>query len=219
LGFQFNHPAAGAMAARALYAPCGVVMAQPEFGLCGEYCNGRKANRCQVQCTVHKVVLERRRTIDFPAAISWFTASPIEEQLCVEITPVGSETKGQQTEARETRWGQRLGEASWSPSDESARLNFDINTSTELVVRVLGLHGIWQCQAEPDASAMLGEAQFRPSPGLVWLPLVLDGRVSGQASITVRLKVEGESENLNSLRFDPWQPVIRDDEKKAVISV
>mmetsp|Transcript_70373 Transcript_70373/g.139588 ORF Transcript_70373/g.139588 Transcript_70373/m.139588 type:complete len:196 (-) Transcript_70373:187-774(-) len=193
------------MAALSAYGPCGIVMAPRESGFCGDSCTVLRTgntSRCRVQCTVHKVVLERRRNQDLPAAISWFVASPIEEQLYVEITPVGAEAKGLQTDARETRWGRRLGEASWSPSDESARLNFDINTSTELVVRVLGMHGLWQCQA--DATETLGEAQFRPSPGLVWLPLVQDGRISGQASISVRLNVEGESQD----SFDPWQPII-----------
>lgn len=163
----------------------------------------------RVRCTVHKVVLQRRATgedsakaagkallavgpaqaAQAAAAPSWlFAALPTEQQLCVEITPVGFENQGQQTAAREARWGRAWGEASWAFSDEEgASLSFDILPSTELSIRVLGFRPSWQCRGSQDRRE-LGEARFLPSAGLCCVPLLQDGHVSGTASLTVRLQ-------------------------------
>lgn len=172
-----------------------------------------------MRCTVHKVVLQHRRRGTSASGckpggpLAWLTGMELAQRLCVEIMPVGFEKGLRRTAAQDARWGRTWGEACWPGTDPGAQLTFHILTSTELVVRVLGLG---PGRRVTDAE-LLGEARLLPAAGLcgmVALPLLQNGRVSGTVSFSVSLRLDGEVTDVPELRREPWEPCTSMDEEE-----
>jgi len=158
---------------------------------CSSGCMPANAQRCHVEFTVHKVVIERE--LKAAPFLRWFVG--YRPMLFVEITAPDGSVKKQRTRSGSLRveeeqqgagrtevwmWGSSTGDA-----PGGAPLAFDTPTSVELQLRVFASH--MGSTLLGEAEELLGEVRFRMDDDVrtgTW-PLLRGSRICGSIGLGV----------------------------------